>query len=132
MKKMRDMIGEKIIQEAPEGTPLDSVVVDVDVEFRILSEKLGRKGRSIRGVGVFPRMEDSNSHVTSSMATRSEVNEMQDRLKQLTTNVVNLQKENEELKEQLRAFMNAFRGRQHGVYPDDAYYDELGDQTLDD
>ena len=39
MKKMRDMTGEKMIQEAPEGTPLDSVAVNIDVEFRILSEK---------------------------------------------------------------------------------------------
>jgi len=66
-----------MIQEAIDGTPPDSIGVDVDAEFRILGEKLGRKGKLIRGVGVFPRMEASNSYVTSSMATTSELNEMQ-------------------------------------------------------
>ena len=50
MKQMKDLLRKKTIQEASEGgTPLDSVAV-----------------------------EDSNWYVTSSMATRSEVNEMQD------------------------------------------------------
>lgn len=62
MKKMRDVLREKMIQEVPEGTPLDSIVVDVDVEFQVLSEKLRRKGRSIHGVGVFPHTDDSNSY----------------------------------------------------------------------
>ena len=83
---------EQMIQEAPEGTPPNSIVVDVDAEFQILGEKLGRKGKSIRGVGAFPRMEASNSYVTSSMATTSELNEMQGQLKQLSTHVLTLQK----------------------------------------
>ncbi|KAM7522612.1 hypothetical protein LguiA_012514 [Lonicera macranthoides] len=78
MKKMMDLLLEKMIQKAPEDTPINSAVLDGDAEFRILSEKLGRKGRSIRGVDVFPLMEDSNSYVTSSMAMHFEVNERQD------------------------------------------------------
>jgi len=133
MKQMKNMVREKMIQEAPEGTPQDSIMVDVDAEFRILGEKLGRKGKSIRGVGVFPRMEASNSYVTTSVATTFELNEMRGQIKQLSTHVLTLQKENEELKEQMRAFMAASQGRQQSrVHQDVPYYDELGDYNLDD
>jgi len=54
---MRDEIIEKMIEEAPDGTPRDSIKVPLDVEIKIMSEKLWRRGRSIHGVRVFPRMQ---------------------------------------------------------------------------
>ncbi|KAM7486815.1 hypothetical protein LguiA_002824 [Lonicera macranthoides] len=133
MKQMKNIVREKMIQEAPDGTLPDSIVVDVDSELRIMGEKLGRKGKSIRGVGVFPCMEVSNSYVTSSMATNTELNEMQGQIKQLSTHVLTLQKENEELKEQMMAFTAASQERQQSrVHQDNPYYDELGHFNLDD
>ncbi|CAL8998606.1 unnamed protein product [Prunus brigantina] len=77
MKKMRDEIREKLIQEAPECNAPDSIQVPLDAEFGIMGEKLGRRGRSIHGVGVFPRMETSSSS-TPSMASSSELSAIYD------------------------------------------------------
>ncbi|KAH0972805.1 hypothetical protein GBA52_024961 [Prunus armeniaca] len=65
----QDEIREKLIQEALECTTLDSIQAPLDAEFGIMVEKLGRKGRSIYGVGVFSHMETSSSS-TSSMALK--------------------------------------------------------------
>ncbi|KAM7518116.1 hypothetical protein LguiB_017078 [Lonicera macranthoides] len=64
----------------------------------------------------------------------AELNEMQGQLKQLSTHVLPLKKENEELKEKMKkAFKDASLGRQQfRVRQDDAYNDELGDYNLDD
>ncbi|TQD70597.1 hypothetical protein C1H46_043872 [Malus baccata] len=49
MKKKNDELREKLTEEAPEGTPLDSVHVSLDDEFGIMVENLGRKGKSVNG-----------------------------------------------------------------------------------
>ncbi|CAL9020398.1 unnamed protein product [Prunus brigantina] len=138
MKKMRDEIREKLIQEAPECTAPDSIQVPLDAEFGIMGEKLGRRGRSIHGVGVFPRMETSSSSTPSSMASSSELSAIYDQLKMLSTNFVTLQKENEDLRAQLRSVLTASHGStstssriSNGVHSNDDYYDELANQNLD-
>lgn len=60
---------EKVIHEAPEGTPADPIKVHVNAEFRILGEKHERRGIYVCGVGAFQRMKASNSYVGSFMAT---------------------------------------------------------------
>ncbi|CAL8168596.1 unnamed protein product [Prunus armeniaca] len=110
MKKMQDEIREKLIQEAPECTTPDYIKVPLDAKFGIMVEKLGRKGRSIYGVG----------------------------LKMLSTNFITLQKENEDLRAQLRSVLIASQGQtstssrgSNGVLSDDDYYDELANHNLD-
>ncbi|KAB2629612.1 hypothetical protein D8674_034407 [Pyrus ussuriensis x Pyrus communis] len=93
MRKQKDEVMEKLIQEAPNGTPANSLQVPLDDEFGI---NLGRKGKSINGVGIFPRMHTSD--YVSSMPSSSELTEMKDQIKLLSTSFVNLEKENKELK----------------------------------
>ncbi|CAB4308042.1 unnamed protein product [Prunus armeniaca] len=138
MKKMRNEIREKLIQEAPECTAPDSIQVPLDAEFGIMGEKLGRRGRSTHGVGVFPCMETSSSSTPSSMASSSKLSAIYDQLKMLSTNLVTLQKENEDLRAQLRSVLTASHGQtstssrgSNGVHIDDDYYDELANQNLD-
>ncbi|KAB2625917.1 hypothetical protein D8674_017577 [Pyrus ussuriensis x Pyrus communis] len=85
-----------LIQEAPDGTPQDSLQVPLDDEFGIMAENLGRKGKSVNGVGLFPRMDTSD--YVSSMPSSSELTEMKDQIKLLSTSFINLEKENKELK----------------------------------
>ncbi|KAH0981333.1 hypothetical protein GBA52_008510 [Prunus armeniaca] len=71
MKKMQDEIREKLIQEAAKGTAPDTIQVPLDAELGIMGEKIGRRGRSIHGVGVFLSMETSRSSTSSSTASSS-------------------------------------------------------------
>ncbi|TQD76440.1 hypothetical protein C1H46_038037 [Malus baccata] len=83
---------EKLIQEAPDGTPPGSLQVPLNDEFGSMVENLGKKGKSVNGVGIFPRMDTSNC--VSSMPSSSELTEMKDQIKFLSTSFVNLEKEN--------------------------------------
>ncbi|CAN6707428.1 unnamed protein product [Malus baccata var. baccata] len=70
MKKKKDEVMEKLIQEAPEGTIFDSIRVPLEDKFGIMAENLGRKGKYVNGVGLFPRMDTFSC--ISSMASSSE------------------------------------------------------------
>ncbi|CAN6721036.1 unnamed protein product [Malus baccata var. baccata] len=84
MKKKKDELREKLTEEALEGTPLDSLHVSLDDEFGIMVENLGRKGKSVNGVGIFPR---TNTYgCGSSIASNG---------------LLILQQENEQLKDRL-------------------------------
>ncbi|CAL2271669.1 unnamed protein product [Prunus armeniaca] len=95
-------------------------------------------GEKLGGVGVFPRMETSSSSTPSSMASSSKLSEIYDHLKMLSTNFVTLQKENEDLRAQLRSVLTASHGQtstssrgSNGVHSDNDYYDELANHNLD-
>ncbi|CAL2242110.1 unnamed protein product [Prunus armeniaca] len=86
----------------------DPIQVLLDAEFGIMGEKLGRRGRSIHG------------------------------LKMLSINFVTLQKENEDLRAQLRSVLTASHGQtntnsrgSNGVHSDNDYYYELANHNLD-
>ncbi|XP_028957560.1 uncharacterized protein [Malus domestica] len=97
MKKMKDEMREKLIQEAPEGTPSDSIHVPLDDEFGIMVENLGRKGKLVNGVGVFPR----TSGCISSMASSSELTDIRSQIKLLSDGFLKLQQENAQLRARL-------------------------------
>ncbi|KAM1249143.1 hypothetical protein ACFX1S_032125 [Malus domestica] len=99
MKKKNDELREKLTEEAPEGTSLDSVHVSLDDEFGIMVENLGRKGKSINGVGVFPQTDTYGCG--SSMASSSELTDMRSQIKLLSYGFLILQQENEQLKARL-------------------------------
>lgn len=63
IKQKRDDLKAKLIDEAPEGTPFDSIEVPLESEFQIMAEDLGRKGRTIRGLGSFS--SDAEIHIYS-------------------------------------------------------------------
>ncbi|XP_062021177.1 uncharacterized protein LOC133737686 [Rosa rugosa] len=72
LKNKREEHKEKLTLEAPEGTPPESVQVTARDEIPIMAEECGRKGKRVRGLGSFPRMELPT--VTSSTAVSSEMN----------------------------------------------------------
>ncbi|TQE08825.1 hypothetical protein C1H46_005543 [Malus baccata] len=82
MKKKTDEVMEKLIQEAPEGTIFDSIQVPLEDEFGIMAENLGRKGKSVNGVGLFSRTDTFSC--VSSMASISELTDMRDQIKILS------------------------------------------------
>ncbi|CAB4263470.1 unnamed protein product [Prunus armeniaca] len=72
------------------------------------------------------------------MASSSKLSEIYDHLKMLSTNFVTLQKENEDLRAQLRSVLTASHGQtstssrgSNGVHSDNDYYDELANHNLD-
>ncbi|XP_062005960.1 uncharacterized protein LOC133723150 [Rosa rugosa] len=79
LKNKREEHKEKLTLEAPEGIPPESVQVTARDEIPIMAEECGRKGKRVRGLGSFPRMELPT--VTSSTAVSSEMNVMQDKSK---------------------------------------------------
>ncbi|CAN6723348.1 unnamed protein product [Malus baccata var. baccata] len=81
MKKMKDEMREKLIQEASEATSSDSYM----------------KGKSVNSVGVFPR----TSGCISSMASSSELTDIRSQIKLLSYGFLKLQQENEQLRAQL-------------------------------
>ncbi|CAN6712369.1 unnamed protein product [Malus baccata var. baccata] len=99
MKKKKDEVREKLIQEAPEGTIFDSIQVPLEDEFGIMAENLGRKGKYVKGVGLFPRTDTCSC--VSSMASSSELTDIRDQIKILSDGFLKLQQENEQLRAQL-------------------------------
>ncbi|TQE07982.1 hypothetical protein C1H46_006390 [Malus baccata] len=99
MKKKKDELREKLTEEAPKGPLLDSVHVSLDDEFGIMVENLGRKGKFVNGVGVFPRTDTYGC--SSSMASSSELTDMRSQIKLLSDGFLILQQENEQLKARL-------------------------------
>ncbi|KAM1597162.1 hypothetical protein ACFX1Z_032097 [Malus domestica] len=99
MKKRKDEMREKPIQEAPEGTPSDSVHVPLDDEFGIMAENLGRNGKLVNGLGVFPRTNTSGC--ISSMASSSELTDTRSQIKLMSDSFLKLQQENEQLRVRL-------------------------------
>ena len=82
MKKKNDEVREKLIQEVPEGTIFDSIQVPLEDEFGIMAKNLGRKGKFVNGVGLFPRTDTFSC--VSSMASSSELTDMRDQIKILS------------------------------------------------
>ncbi|KAB2610913.1 hypothetical protein D8674_018945 [Pyrus ussuriensis x Pyrus communis] len=99
MKKMKDEMRERLIQEAPEGTPSDFIHVPLDDEFGIMAENLGRKGKFVNGVGVFTHTDTSSC--ISSMASSSELTDMRSQIKLLSDGFLKLQQKNEQLRARL-------------------------------
>ena len=91
MKKKKDEVKEKLIQEAHEGTIFDSIQVPLEDEFGIMFEK----GKSVNGVGLFPRTNTFSC--ISSMASSFELTDMRDQIKILSDGFLKLQLENEQL-----------------------------------
>ncbi|KAB2629161.1 hypothetical protein D8674_033956 [Pyrus ussuriensis x Pyrus communis] len=67
--------------------------------FGIMAENLRRKGKSINGVGVFPRMDTSGC--ISFMASSSELTDMRSQIKLLSDDFLKLQQANEQLRARL-------------------------------
>ncbi|CAB4300698.1 unnamed protein product [Prunus armeniaca] len=72
------------------------------------------------------------------MASSSELSAIYDQLKMLSINFVTLQKENEDLRAQLRSVLTASHGQtntnsrgSNGVHSDNDYYYELANHNLD-
>ncbi|KAB2612625.1 hypothetical protein D8674_034941 [Pyrus ussuriensis x Pyrus communis] len=105
MKKMKDEMREKLIQEAPKGTPSDSIHVPLDDEFGIMAENLGRKGKSVNGVGVFPHTDTSG--FISSMASSSELTDIRPQIKLLSDAQLDLCNDEENLFTKIKAFIAA-------------------------
>lgn len=104
MKQKRDDLKARLVNEAPEGTPSDSIEVPLESEFQIMAEDLGRKGRTIRGLGSFPRMQKStSSRAFCSGPSMDQWTEMQTQFSQIVGSVSALQKENEKLRAELEA-----------------------------
>ncbi|KAM2383354.1 hypothetical protein ACFXTH_040918 [Malus domestica] len=99
MKKKNDEMREKLIQEAPKGTPSDFVHMPLDDQFGIMAENLGRKGKSVNGVGVFP--STNTSGCISSMASSSKLTDMRSQIKILSNGFLKLQQKNEQLRGRL-------------------------------
>jgi hypothetical protein len=107
MKQGREDVKAKLIEEAPEGTPLESIQVTLNDEIAIMVKECGRKGGKVHGVGAFPRLDISSS---SSMPINSEWNEMKDNLEKLSSTVNSLESENVKLKSMLRAIFSKLHG----------------------
>ena len=90
---------EKLIQEAPKGTPSDFVHVPLDDEFGIKVENLGKKGKSVNDVGVFPRTDTYGC--ISSMASSFKLTDMRSQIKFLSDDFLKLEQENEQLRARL-------------------------------
>lgn len=99
MKKKKDEVREKLIQEVPKVTIFDSIQVPLEDEFGIMAENLGREGKSVNGVGLFP-CTDTFTFVAS-MASSSELTDTRDQIKILSDGFLILQQENEQLRAQL-------------------------------
>ncbi|KAB2617433.1 hypothetical protein D8674_013302 [Pyrus ussuriensis x Pyrus communis] len=68
-------------------------------EFGIMSKNLGREGKSVNGVGLFP-CTDTFTFVAS-MASSSELTDIRDQIKILSDGFLILQQENEQLRARL-------------------------------
>ena len=99
MKNKKDEVREKLIQEAPEGTIFDSIQVPLEDELGIMAENLERNGKSVNGVGLFPRTDTFSC--VSFMASSSELTDMRDQIKILSDGFLKLQQENEQLRARL-------------------------------
>ncbi|XP_040364420.1 uncharacterized protein LOC112171039 [Rosa chinensis] len=108
MKQKREDIKAKLIEEAPEGTPIESIEVALNDEIAIMVEECGRKGGKVQGLGAFPRLDISSS--SSSMPINSEWNEMKGNLQNLTSTVSCLESENAKLKSMLQAIFSKLNG----------------------
>ncbi|CAN6580883.1 unnamed protein product [Malus baccata var. baccata] len=73
--------------------------VPLDDEFGIMAENLGRNGKLVNGVGVFPRM--NTSCCISSMASSSELTDTRSQIKLMLDSFLKLQQENEQLRVRL-------------------------------
>ncbi|CAN6691970.1 unnamed protein product [Malus baccata var. baccata] len=67
MKKKKDEVREKLIEEAPEGTIFVSIQVPLEDEFGIKAENLGRKGQSVNGVDGFPKLQQENEQLRAQL-----------------------------------------------------------------
>lgn len=119
MKQRREDVKAKLIEEAPEGTPLESIQVTLNDEIAIMNKECGRKGGKVHGVDVFSRLDISSS--SSSMPINSEWNEMKGNLQKLSSTVNTLKFENAKLKSVLRAIFRKLHGstNNNGNYEDD-------------
>ncbi|CAN6728542.1 unnamed protein product [Malus baccata var. baccata] len=99
MKKKKDEVKEKLIQEALKGTIFDSIQVPLEDEFGIMADNLGMKRKYVNGVGLFPRTDTFSC--VSSMASSSELTDMRDPIKILSDGFVKLQQENEQWRARL-------------------------------
>ena len=127
MKHRREDIKAKLIEEAPEGTPLESVQVTLNDEIAIMIKECGRKGSKVHGVGAFPHLDISSS--SSSMPINSEWNEMKGNLQKLSSTVNTLEFENAKLKSMLRAIFSKLHGstNNNGSYEDDDSFVQRSD-----
>ncbi|CAL9020286.1 unnamed protein product, partial [Prunus brigantina] len=81
-------------------------------EKHIMAEDLGRKGRTIRGLGSFPRMQKSTcSRAFCSGTSMDQWTEMQTQFSQIVGSVSALQKDNEKLRAELEAIKGSLMGK---------------------
>ncbi|XP_050381975.1 uncharacterized protein LOC126798925 isoform X3 [Argentina anserina] len=107
MKQKREAIKAKLIEEAAEGTSIESIEVSLNEEIAIMAKECGRKGGKVHGVGAFPRLDIPSS---SSTPINSEWNEMKGNIQTLSSTVTTLKSENAQLKSMLRAIFTKLSG----------------------
>ncbi|VVA38577.1 PREDICTED: transposon [Prunus dulcis] len=107
MKKMRDELRSKMIEEADEDIEANSIEVPIEAEFKIMGDVLGVKGRTVHGVGAFPRMEANISTTGFSGASNSELSKLQDKVQMLATNIQGVQEDYSNLRANLVAALEA-------------------------
>ncbi|CAB4316780.1 unnamed protein product [Prunus armeniaca] len=79
-----------------------------------MGEDLGKKGRTIRGLGSFPRMQKSTSSRAFCFGpSMDQWTEMQTQFSQIVGSVSALQKENEKLRAELEAIKGS-HGQSNG------------------
>lgn len=90
-------------QEALEGTSPNSIEITVNDEIPIMVEEYcGRKGKRVRGLGSFPRLEIPTSF---SIPANSEWITMQENVIQLSLTIQTMQLENKRLKKMLTSVL---------------------------
>lgn len=94
----REELKVRRTQETPEGTSPNSIPITVNDEIPIMVKECGRKGKRVRGLGSFPRLEIPTSF---SIPVDSEWISMQENYKQLASTVQTMQSENKRLKKML-------------------------------
>ncbi|KAL6284865.1 hypothetical protein ACE6H2_015794 [Prunus campanulata] len=107
MKQMRDELRSKMIEEADEDIEANSIEVPIEDEFKILSDVLGVKGRTVHGLCAFPRMEANISTTSFSGASNSELSKLQDTVQMLATNMQSVQEDYSNLRANLVAALEA-------------------------
>ena len=113
LKIEREKERENLTRKPPEGTPPESVQVTACDEILIMAQHCGMKGKRVRGLGSFPRMELADT--TSSTTGNVGMIEMQERMNELETSLNETHEQNAKLIDLLSELVRNGHGNYHAT-----------------
>ncbi|KAL6575700.1 hypothetical protein OROHE_000836 [Orobanche hederae] len=94
VEEKKKLLKDKLALEAPEGSDPETIEVSPQEEISIMADECGRKGRRVRGLGSFPRLEIPTNSASSNVQVNLEVTSLRENVENLTSTVNSLASQN--------------------------------------